>query len=80
MLYLIKGYGYASTSLHHDFQFTSLGNETVQMRSLLLNGENFSKMNSTLKAPKQIAADDILIFYFYLLKEIRLDFSGESSA
>ena len=28
----------------------------------------------------KIAADDILIFYFYLLKKIRLDFSSESSA
>ena len=26
------------------------------------------------KAPNKIAADDILIFYFYLLKKIRLDF------
>ena len=38
----------------------------------------------TLKAPKkkkkEIAADNILIFYFYFLKEIRLDFSCESSA
>ena len=35
----------------------------------------------TLKAPKKkIAADDILIFHFYLLKKIRLDFSCESSA
>ena len=29
---------------------------------------------------KKIAADDILIFYFYLSKKIRLDFSCESSA
>ena len=28
----------------------------------------------------KIAADDILIFYFYISKEIRLDFSCESSA
>ena len=28
----------------------------------------------------KIAADDILIFYFYLSKKIRLDFSCESSA
>ena len=34
----------------------------------------------TLKAPNEIAADDILIFYFYLSKKIRLDFSCESSA
>ena len=34
----------------------------------------------TLKAPKKIAADDILIFDFHLSKKIRLDFSCESSA
>ena len=34
----------------------------------------------TLKAPNEIAADDILFLYFYLSKEIRLDVSCESSA
>ena len=34
----------------------------------------------TLKRQRKIAADDILIFYFYLSKKIRLDFSRESSA
>ena len=34
----------------------------------------------TLKAPKKIAADDTLIFYFYLSKELRLGVSCESSA
>ena len=34
----------------------------------------------TIKAPNKIAADDILIFYFYLSMKIRLDFSYESSA
>ena len=37
----------------------------------------------TLKAPNKIAADDTFIyfiFYFYLLKKIRLDVSCESSA
>ena len=33
-----------------------------------------------LKRQTKIAADDILIFYFYLSKEIKLDFSCESSA
>ena len=33
-----------------------------------------------LKCQTKIAADDILIFYFYLLKKLRLDFSCESSA
>ena len=37
-------------------------------------------LSLTLKAPNKIAADDILIFYFYLSKKIRLDFSYESSA
>ena len=34
----------------------------------------------TLKALTKIAADDILFFYFYLSKKIRLDVSSESSA
>ena len=33
-----------------------------------------------LKRQTKIAADDNLIFYFYLLKKIRLDFSCESFA
>ena len=33
-----------------------------------------------LKRQTKIAADDIIIFYFYFLKKIRLDFSCESSA
>ena len=33
-----------------------------------------------LKRQTKIAAGDILIFYFYLLKKIRLDVSCESSA
>ena len=33
-----------------------------------------------LKLQTKNAADDILIFYFYLSKKIRLDFSCESSA
>ena len=33
-----------------------------------------------LKRQTKIAADDILVFYFYLSKKIRLDFSCESSA
>ena len=33
-----------------------------------------------LKCQTKSAADDILIFYCYLLKKIRLDFSCESSA
>ena len=34
----------------------------------------------TKKRQTKIAADNILIFYFYLSKKIRLDFSCESSA
>ena len=33
-----------------------------------------------LKRQTKLAAGDILIFYFYLLKKIRLDVSSESSA
>ena len=33
-----------------------------------------------IKHQTKIAADDILIFFFYLLKKIRLDISCESSA
>ena len=35
---------------------------------------------TTLKRETKTAADDILIFYSYLSKKIRLDFSCESSA
>ena len=38
------------------------------------------KLVLTLKRETKIAADDILPFYFYLSKIIRLDFSCESSA
>ena len=39
------------------------------------------KINDKLLNPQtKIAADDTLFFYFYLSKEIRLDFSCESSA
>ena len=34
----------------------------------------------TLKAQKKIAAEDTLLFYFYLCKEIMLDVSYESFA
>ena len=33
-----------------------------------------------LNRQTKFAADDILIFYFYLLQKIRLDVSSESSA
>ena len=39
-----------------------------------------SIFNLTLKAPNKIAADDILIFFFYLSEKIRLVFPHESSA
>ena len=39
----------------------------------------FSDFNP-LKPQTKIAADDFLIFYFYVLKKIWLDFSCESSA
>ena len=37
-------------------------------------------MFKPLKRQTKIAADDILIFYFYLSKKIRLDVSSDSSA
>ena len=45
-----------------------------------LSSSNFSRqitksvVHLTLKAQTKIAADDILIFYFYLSRKIRLDF------
>ena len=36
--------------------------------------------NQPLKRQTKIAADDTLMFYFYLSKKIRLDVSSESSA
>ena len=40
----------------------------------------FESCYLTLKVPNKIEAGDILIFYFYLSRKTRLDFSGESSA
>ena len=39
-----------------------------------------SEIFQPLKPQTKIAADDILIFYFYLSKKIRLDVSSESAA
>ena len=38
------------------------------------------RISLPLKRQTKIAADDNLIFYFYLSKKIRLDFSCESPA
>ena len=48
-------------------------------RSASVSAFSFAS-NLTLKAPNKIAADNILIFYFYLSKKIKLDFSCEPSA
>ena len=40
---------------------------------------NYELVNQEKRQTK-IAADDLLIFYFYLSKKIRLDVSSESSA
>ena len=40
----------------------------------------YTKNFKPLKRQTKIAADDILIVYFYLSKKIRLDVSSESSA
>ena len=56
-------------------------NDVVTVDPLLFNlVAVIPKVSLTLKTPNKIAADDILIFYFYLSKKIRLDFSCESSA
>ena len=45
----------------------------------LIHIETITVTILTLKAPNKNAADDILIFYFYLSKKIRFDVSSESS-
>ena len=40
--------------------------------------KHLQNLHKPLKRQTKIAADDILIFYFYLLKKIRLDLSCES--
>ena len=51
-----------------DFLFASIDDYAQPKRDLLL------------KRQTKIAADDILIFFFYLSKKIRLNISCESSA
>ena len=64
--------------LHTAFLDTSLCDWGIQLACVgLLHCMYFSK---PLKRQTKIAADDILIFYFYLSKKIRLDVSSESSA
>ena len=57
---------------HHELHHLELHCLQIQLVSFLVL--------LTLKCQTKIAADDILIFYFYLSKKIRLDFSCESSA
>ena len=38
------------------------------------------RQNQPLKSQTKIAADDILIFYFYLSKKTKLDFSCEEDS
>ena len=45
-----------------------------------LQGDDNTSTFSSKTAELKIAADDILIFYIYISKKIRLDFSYESSA
>ena len=64
---------------HHGVPKAHPEHAKVSSKMFHLNG--FKLRILTLKVPKKkIAADDILIFYFYLLKKIRLDFSCESPA
>ena len=59
-----------------------------QVKPIMTNQQNWTNfifchiMNEDLLLKRQtkIAADDILLFYFYLPKKIRLGFSCESSA
>ena len=44
------------------------------------NAKEAQLSSEPFKPQTKIAADDILFFYFYLSKKIRLDFSCESSA
>ena len=73
--------------LSHGAAFYTLNGKNVNV--MLEFCLNIDKQHSDLinilyclthKAPNKNAADDILIFYFYLSKKIRLDFSCESSA
>ena len=49
-------------------------------KALIVFHDTFSRYLKPLKCQTKIAADNILILYFYLSKKIRLDFSCESSA
>ena len=60
-------------------------NQTISdmLHEILLNYQiilYYQQGSKSLKCQTKIAADDILDFYFYLLKKIRLDCSCESSA
>ena len=54
---------------HNEISFFKISKLTFWTVMLRLPGIN----------PQKFAADDILIFYFYLSKKIRLDFSCEDS-
>ena len=62
------------TQHHH----TTRPPPTLKEKKRLTHPETYSLLNPS-KPQTRIAADDILIFYFYLSKKIRLDFSSESS-
>ena len=68
-----------------DFLFASLGVTALPKGDLLLNERIFYDGSIffplTLKAPNENSSRQrFIFFYFYLSKEIRLDFSRESSA
>ena len=52
----------------------------VQLHLVQHNSVVLTMECKPLKRQTKIEADDILIFYFYLSKKIRLDFSCEYSA
>ena len=53
--------------------------DSLQVLVAVVTGNTCIFKPELLKHHTKIAADNILIFYFYLLKKIRLDFSCESS-
>ena len=57
------------------FKYYTDKNQNIKWTKLSLLGQE-----PTFKSPNKNAADEIMIFYFYLLKKIRFDFSYESYA
>ena len=67
---------------HWDLSMISLKLQTHLQCDLIIYvlARAYAEKSLPLKRQTKIAAVDILIFYFYVSKKIRLDFSHESSA